>query len=50
LLLATPADPMDSTTPLLKVACTKPRGAHEIQVCVTVGWLPYIGADVHGEF
>jgi hypothetical protein len=49
-LLATPADPMESATPFLKVACTKPRGAHKIQACVTVGWPPYIGVDIHGEF
>jgi hypothetical protein len=49
-LLATSSDPMDSATPFLKVACTKPRGAHKIQVCVTVGWPPYIGVDVTGVF
>src|SRR5262245_32171741 len=49
-LLGTPADPKDGATPFLKVACTKPRGAHKIQACITVGWPPYIGIDIHGEF
>jgi hypothetical protein len=49
-LLGTPTDPNESATPFLRVMCTKPRGAHKIQACLVVGWPPYIGIDIHGEF